>query len=136
MDKCGTYSGYSTHIKNKEIPCDSCRLSANKYRRDKRNSDIAKLGYDPRRFKRHNITKQKYDSMLKRYNGKCWICKDKEAVHIDHDHNCCNDNSFSCGNCIRGVLCSNCNTAIGLLRDDENLIRSALKYLGLAKHNL
>jgi len=132
MVKCGTYSGYSTHIKNKEKPCDPCRFSANEYRRLKRNKDIEKIGYDPRRFKRHNTTKEAYDNMLKKYNGKCWICKNKKAVHIDHDHSCCNDDSFSCGKCIRGVLCSNCNTAIGLLNDDVRLIKSALKYLGIA----
>ena len=133
MVKCGTYSGYSTHINNKEKPCDKCRLAANLYRKQKRNRDIEILGYDPRRFKRHNITKEEYDRLLSKHNGLCWICIKNKAVHIDHDHLCCNDDSFSCGKCIRGVLCSNCNTAIGLLNDDSKLLKSAIKYLGLAK---
>jgi len=133
MLKCGTYSGYSTHIQKKELPCNPCRNAANEYRRLKRNKDVEALGYDPRRFKRHNITKEDYDVMLSKHSGKCWICKDKEAVHIDHDHDCCNDNSFSCGKCIRGVLCSNCNTAIGLLNDSPKLIKSALEYVAIAK---
>lgn len=136
MVKCGTYSGYQTHGKNKEKPCDKCRIASNAYRREKRNKDIKNIGYDPRRFKRHNITKELYDKMLKKYDGKCWICKNKEGIHIDHDHNCCNDTSFSCGNCIRGILCSNCNTAIGLLDDNVNTIKSALKYLSIAKQSL
>jgi len=135
MEICGTYSGYSTHIRVKEKPCDPCRLAANKYRREKRNKDIELLGYDPRRFKRHNTTKEYYDNLLKKHNGKCWICKKSRAVTIDHDHNCCNDDSYSCGKCIRGVLCSNCNTAIGLLKDDPVLIKSALKYLGIVNYN-
>jgi hypothetical protein len=129
MLKCGTYSGYQTHGKNKEKPCDECRAAANKYRRDKRIKDNKVLGYDPRRFKRHHITKEIYDKLLNKYKGKCWICKKNEANHIDHDHSCCNDNSFSCGKCIRGVLCSNCNTAIGLFRDDVSLLENAKKYL-------
>jgi hypothetical protein len=126
---CGTYSGYITHGKNKEKPCEKCRLAANKYRREKRKLDNEKLGYDPRRFKRHHITKEIYDNLLNKYDGKCWICKDVKAVHIDHDHSCCNNDSFSCGKCIRGVLCSNCNTAIGLLKDNVSLIKETIKYL-------
>lgn len=128
MIKCGTYSGYITHGKNKEKPCDKCRLAANEYRRNKRKSDNDALGYDPRRFKKHHIDKDTYDKMLSKYNNKCWICKEKDASHIDHDHSCC-DVYFSCGNCIRGVLCSNCNTAIGLLEDNVKIIKSALNYL-------
>lgn len=128
MVKCGTYSGYQTHKKNKEVACDECRLAANKYRRQKRNQDVEFLGYDPRRFKRHNITKDQYEKMLKKHNGNCWICKEKKAIHIDHDHLCCKG-GWSCGKCIRGVLCSNCNTAIGLLNDDINLLNNAVKYI-------
>jgi hypothetical protein len=84
MVKCGTYSGYQTHGKNKEIPCDKCRDAANSYRKQKRDSDVGKLGYDPRRFKRHNITKEIYDNLLNKYDGKCWICRNKDAIHIDH----------------------------------------------------
>jgi hypothetical protein len=132
MKKCGTYSGYITHGKNKEKPCDECRLAANKYRREKRQLDVDKLGYDPRRFKRHNITKEAYDNLLSKHNGKCWICKMSDATHIDHDHSCC-PQERSCGNCVRGVLCSNCNTAIGLLNDSEELLNEAKKYLKMER---
>lgn len=128
MKSCGSYSGYIIHGRNKEKPCNKCRLAANKYRRQKRKLDNEKLGYDPRRFKRHNIDKDFYDSMLLKSNNKCWICNDYEAIHIDHDHSCC-PGSYSCGSCIRGVLCSNCNTAIGLMNDDINIFKKAIKYL-------
>jgi len=128
MLKCGTYSGYSTHIQNKEKPCNECKIASNKYRREKRNRDNLLLGYDPRRFKKHNLKKEDYDLMLKKYNDKCWICKESDAKHIDHDHKCC-IGDYSCGKCIRGLLCSNCNTAIGLLKDDEIKIKQALKYI-------
>ena len=130
MKICGTYSGYSTHIKNKEKPCDGCRLAANKYRRQKRQSDVDNLGYDPRRFKRHNITKEIYENLLNQHSGKCWICKTSDATHIDHDHSCCSG-GWSCGKCIRGVLCSNCNTAIGLLKDSQDLLEEAKRYLNM-----
>jgi hypothetical protein len=30
---------------------------------------------------------------------------------------------------VRGLLCHNCNTAIGLLQDDEDVIGNALRYI-------
>ena len=132
MNTCGTYSGYILHGRNKEKPCDECRLASNKYRREKRQFDVDKLGYDPRRFKRHNITKEIYDSLLNKYDGKCWICKEIKASVIDHDHSCCTG-VWSCGKCVRGVLCSNCNTAIGLLKDSKELLNEAKKYLNLER---
>jgi hypothetical protein len=132
MNTCGTYSGYILHGRNKEKPCDECRLASNKYRREKRQFDVDKLGYDPRRFKRHNITKEIYDSLLNKYDGKCWICKEIKASVIDHDHSCCTG-VWSCGKCVRGVLCSNCNTAIGLLKDRKELLNEAKKYLNLER---
>lgn len=128
MINCGTYSGYIIHGRNKEKPCDPCRLAANKYRREKRKKDNHSLGYDPRRFKRHHISKEQYEKLINKHNGKCWICKVKKAIAIDHDHSCC-PGSYSCGNCVRGVLCSNCNTAIGLFLENKSYLKEASLYL-------
>jgi hypothetical protein len=132
MEICGTYSGYVTHIKNKEKACSECKLASNAYRRNKRREDNAALGYDPRRFKRHNITKEYYDTLLDKHNKKCWICKSSDAVHIDHDHSCCSG-VWSCGQCVRGLLCSNCNTAIGLFKDNKELLIEAVEYLNMER---
>jgi hypothetical protein len=128
MVNCGTYSGYIIHGKNKEKACDPCRLAANKYRREKLAKDNADLGYNPRRFKRHGIDKETYDKLISKYDGKCWVCNEEEAVHIDHNHNCCTG-SYSCGKCIRGILCSQCNTGLGLFKDSLDRLEKAIKYL-------
>lgn len=84
-------------------------------------------------FKRRTgMSHEERDMLLTQQGGTCAICgtcePGKRGWHLDHDHNCC-PGTKHCGNCIRGVLCSNCNTAIGLLRDDPSLLRAAADYL-------
>ena len=78
---------------------------------------------------RHHLTEEEYVQLLKRFNGKCWACKEQEQnLGIDHDHTCC-PGSHSCGRCVRGLLCVQCNTALGLLKDSEDRINSLLRYI-------
>jgi hypothetical protein len=49
------------------------------------------------------------------------------AICIDHDHACCPDEKRSCGKCIRGLLCSGCNRALGII---ESKYEMAQAYLG------
>lgn len=52
------------------------------------------------------------------------ICNQPERqeilLSVDHDH---------ISGHVRGLLCRNCNSAIGLLRDDPELIRRAANYV-------
>lgn len=62
----------------------------------------------------------------------CNACGSTDRLHVDHDHVCCPDGSSprSCGQCVRGVLCHGCNTALGLLSESPDRIRLLLAYLG------
>jgi hypothetical protein len=57
-------------------------------------------------------------------NNSCEICQKKftstKDTHLDHEH----EEGF-----IRGILCSNCNTGIGLFHDDILLLKNAIIYL-------
>lgn len=79
-------------------------------------------------WKRHKISEEAYAELMGKYEGKCHACQDRTATNIDHDHGCCNKR-FSCGNCIRGVLCSQCNTALGLLAEEPEKIQRLLDYV-------
>nr|WP_120724971.1 endonuclease VII domain-containing protein [Streptomyces hundungensis] len=52
--------------------------------------------------------------------GPCVTCLSAPAVHVDHCH--------QTGR-VRGVLCFNCNSAIGKLGDDPDTVRRAAAYL-------
>lgn len=68
---------------------------------------------------------------------KCGICDTSESgahdFHIDHDHACCSESGRSCGKCVRGLLCSGCNTGIGFFGDDLTLLARAMTYLSESK---
>lgn len=79
-------------------------------------------------YTRHGLTKTEYEVLFNKYSGLCWSCKDRPATSIDHDHTCC-DKSFSCGKCVRGILCHNCNSALGLLKENKGHILNLHKYI-------
>ena len=87
-----------------------------------------------RRYRRHGIDEATYLDLLERQGGRCAICRSDtpgtfgHSWHIDHDHRCCSG-SYSCGKCVRGLLCAQCNVGVGYFRDDPEILRAALDYL-------
>ena len=66
-----------------------------------------------------------YDNLYREQQGKCAICGThqvdlKHSLHVDHDHE---DGQ------IRGLLCINCNLALGNFKDNINNLINAIVYL-------
>lgn len=88
---------------------------------------------------RYGLTWDAFNAMLAAQGGGCAICFSKEprgkgSWHIDHDHSCCPTDSSkgivkTCGKCVRGILCHQCNTGLGNFRDDRQLLHFAVQYL-------
>lgn len=85
---------------------------------------------------RHNYKMRTYGLDFKSLtellqSGKCHSCGREvspTSVHIDHDHLCCPSNT-SCGACVRGALCRECNQGIGFLGDTSESVQGAVEYL-------
>jgi hypothetical protein len=77
-----------------------------------------------RLVKQFGITVAEYDQMVMARCGTCDVCggvsPGQKALAIDHDH--------ETGK-VRGLLCGNCNTGIGNLRDSSELLGRARAYL-------
>lgn len=70
----------------------------------------------------YGITREDVADIALRQGGKCAICESPDRnLHIDHDHE---------SKVVRGLLCLQCNHAIGNLREDPVLFARALEYLG------
>lgn len=78
-------------------------------------------------WKRHGITEEVYTTMFNLYDGKCHSCKIRTVEVIDHDHQCCS--IYSCGKCVRGLLCKPCNISLGYLEDSPDQINCLLAYI-------
>lgn len=72
----------------------------------------------------YGITLDEYNKILAAQNGVCAICKvphhPERPLVVDHDHD---------SGEVRGLLCSECNTGIGLLGDNPQTLLSACAYL-------
>jgi hypothetical protein len=63
-------------------------------------------------------------ALLASQGGVCAICKtakwSKHGPHVDHCH--------KTGK-VRGILCHNCNVALGMMGDNQRRLRAAIRYL-------
>ncbi|WMX18936.1 hypothetical protein [Escherichia phage vB_EcoP_PAS59] len=77
----------------------------------------------------YGITLAEYDALFEKQEGLCAICGQPETatlkgvvkrLAVDHCHE---------GLHIRGLLCSSCNTGLGLFKDSPENLENAIKYL-------
>ncbi|MFE4966081.1 endonuclease VII domain-containing protein [Streptomyces sp. NPDC056660] len=85
--------------------CKACRATKSRADHLKRN---------------YGLTEAERDALVVAQYGLCAICLTAPPIHVDHCH--------KTGR-VRGVLCFNCNSAIGKLRDDPDAARRAAAYL-------
>lgn len=84
-----------------------------------------RIGRSAKLKKNYGIDIDEYNLLLERQNHKCAICQKEKTESdrtfcVDHNH----DNGI-----IRGILCRNCNSGIGLLQDSADIILKALIYI-------
>ena len=137
-NKCGEQKEIILFAKGKKYKngyrniCKKCHtdymIDYYKNNQDKRQEKIKMNSGKTPNWRRHKISEIKYLEMFNLYDGKCHSCKDRIAINIDHDHSCCSS-ARSCGECVRGILCNQCNAALGLLNDDTNKINKLLEYI-------
>lgn len=119
----------STH-KKKQCKCRTC---ANRYREELRKRDV--IGYknwarEKKLKSKFGITLDSYNDISKLQNNCCYICggiNNNKNLAVDHNH--------ETGQ-IRKLLCSQCNTALGHVKEDYTTIIKLVWYLYIHNNNI
>jgi Recombination endonuclease VII len=74
-------------------------------------------------LRRYGISPAEYDALLAKQGGACAICRKRSKGRLCVDH--CHVTGM-----VRGLLCNECNGALGYLKDDQASLVAALAYLG------
>lgn len=74
--------------------------------------------------KSYGLSKEKFDALITAQGGGCATCGKADwgprGPVVDHDH---------LTGKVRGVLCSNCNKALGFIKDDSKIVKAMGDYL-------
>lgn len=72
---------------------------------------------------KYGVPVEWYDETLAAQDGRCAGCRNLPGARrlaVDHDHQT---------GAARGLLCTGCNQALGLFREDVTLLERAIEYL-------
>lgn len=94
----------------------------------KNGNKTCRLCHNLRRLKsKYGVTEERYNELLLLQNNCCAICHSKvprgrytERFLVDHDH--------KTGE-VRGLLCFNCNSFLGLAEDSISILQKGIQYL-------
>jgi hypothetical protein len=95
------------------VECD--RIGRAKYADARKDARILKL---------YRLTPADHEALFRDQDEACAICEepqqDRRAMHVDHCHQ---------SDRVRGLLCSRCNQALGLFKDNPSVMLRAAEYV-------
>lgn len=114
------YSTNKKYLHSRCKECDHARVRI--YHKDNKQR-LRKQMLIRHRFREYGLTEEQYNNMVLSQNNLCAICNNpskNKALAIDHNH--------KTGE-VRGLLCQNCNLAIGLFKENIIIFNKAIEYL-------
>ncbi len=75
-------------------------------------------------LKKYGLTLKEYEQMVKQQENKCLICGKKKQLVVDHNHKTKK---------IRGLLCSQCNRALGFVYENKMILLKLVNYIDIYK---
>ena len=125
--KCGKTKPKTEFNKDSHTPdgvrryCRECQKEENKKRRYKNPDEWKNYHY----FAKYGISLDEYNEMFTLQNGCCYIC----GIHSSKlNRNLAVDHCHTTGK-VRKLLCTNCNSGIGKLQENIELLQKAISYL-------
>lgn len=116
---------YKDNIRPYCKPCRRVRENKSYHKHKHKHTYDYEYDKDKKLQRAYDISYQEYLVMLEAQNGCCAICGTddtgkRKAFAVDHCHET---------GTVRGLLCSPCNTGIGLLKEDLGIMKRAMEYV-------
>jgi len=117
-------NGTAISGKNEKLrPCRACNTAKVRAWRA-RNPELYKAQQRRSRLiRRFGITPEEYDALFEKQDGHCAICGNPpngDRLAIDHNHS---------NGKVRSLLCHKCNTVLGLVNEDTNILHKLIEYI-------
>jgi len=130
-NKCNEYKPQSEFFKEASskrgyrYACKDCEAPRFKKYREDNQEKISSSRLKWNRKRSYNFPPELFDERFNEQGKICAICKSPNAngrgtFHADHNHQT---------NQPRGILCHNCNVALGNFKDNPELLQAAIEYL-------
>lgn len=106
--------------------CIICTSDRKKQIRNSRTLEQKQSESKKRRYRHvrrgYKLSAEEYENLLAQQDHKCAICLRPllRLINVDHNHKT---------KIVRGLLCSNCNTLLGLAREEMVTLQRAISYL-------
>ena len=109
--------------------CKACRGAKEKQRTSQEPPEQKLRRKDKHRYRTYGLTRDGYNQLFASQEGRCAACNKHQAdlpkaLCVDHDHISLK---------VRGLLCANCNLALGLVHDDADRLLSLIEYIRRVK---
>jgi len=140
VKKCGTckrtleLSAFSKNVTTKDglrYACRECTSIKKKenWRKNPRYRELHRKAARRKRLKKLGMDESFFYKLYEEQGGKCKICSTPMEKEPKNKVDCaCVDHDHKTGK-IRGLLCPKCNMAIGLFKDNIELLKIAINYL-------
>ncbi len=132
---CGKVKKHAEFYKNRSNwdgvgpRCKPCMAVEQAKWRDKNREKVNANQRKRRLLKDYNLPVEEYDRLLEAQGDKCAICEATETrTRAGNTHLLSVDHCHETGK-VRGLLCNNCNRALGLFNDNPEMLRRAVAYL-------
>ena len=101
--------------------CRTCRTERQRKHRDK-------VGYGSTLKSKYGLTLEQFHQMIQDQKGLCYICNEELTLNDMGAKCACVDHDHYTGK-VRKILCRNCNTALGHVKENTDILYAMIRYL-------
>jgi len=125
---CPQCSNIFSPIRVWQVFCTKSCAQKAKYIRDRISGKSKYNQYKADLKRLYNLSTEDYDLLVEKQNNCCAICGTSALLFSGRKKRLCVDHCHTTGK-VRGLLCEPCNTLLGMAKDNQRTLSSAINYL-------